>query len=157
MTEYKLKPVTETSWILHDHGTRLAIIVASDGKFKSIGKIEPKEFTSFDELEKLLKVSITVEEVSVDDEPTAGDIDGYPVKHNSVHDVETEKYPSYAKSSGSKIRFAAGYYGVNFSHGWVYSYCPKVNTLEENTWIGPFRSKLEMQNAITQQKNAPRV
>jgi hypothetical protein len=157
MIEYKLKPVTETSWILHDHGTRLAIIVASDSKFKSLGRIEPKEFDSFEELGKLLNAVITVEDVSVDDEPTVGDIDGYPVKHSTVHDVVTDRYPSYAKTQGSKTRFAAGYYGVNFSHGWVYSYCPKVNTLEENAWIGPFRTKLEMQNAITQQKNAPRV
>lgn len=157
MIEYKLKPITETSWIMHDHGTRIAIVVASGNKFKAIGNLDKKEFDSIEDIGTFLKASISIEEVAVENELTAGDVLGYPIKHTTAHDIVNDAYPSYAKVVGSKSRFAAGYYGVLFQHGWVFSYCPKISTLEEHQWIGPYRTKLEMQNAISQQKHAPRV
>lgn len=157
MIDFKLKPVTETSWILHSGGIRLAMMVANGVGFKAIGQLDKKEFDSLEDLADHLGGSVSFEEVEQDNEPEAGDINGYPIKHGSSFDIKEERYPSYSKAEGSSMRFAAGYYGVLFAHGWVNSYCPKTTTLEENQWIGPFRTRLEMRNAITQQKNAPRV
>lgn len=157
MIEFKLKPVTETSWILHSSGVRLAMIVANGSGFRAIGQIEKKEFDNLEDLSKHLGGPVEFEEVEQEAEPEASDVNGYPIKHSTSFDVKEDKYPSYSKVAGSSLRFAAGYYGVLFAHGWVTSYCPKITTLEENKWIGPFRTKLEMRNAITQQKNAPRV
>ena len=155
--EFKLKPITETSWILHNAGTRLAMIIADGKKLKAIGQLDKKEFDDLKELGKFLGGKVIIEEVEQELEPEASSVEGYPIKHAAAFDIVVEKYPSYAKVSKSTSRFAAGYYGVLFAHGWVFSYCPKVSTLEENNWIGPYRTKLEMQNAITQQKNAPRL
>lgn len=157
MIDYKLKPITETSYILHTGGNRIAMIV-SDGKgFKVIGTLDKKSFDSIEDMVDFFGGNLTIEQPEEDREPEAGDVDGYPIKHATAHDITNGAYPSYSKVEGSSNRFAAGYYGVMFAHGWVYSYCPKTTTLEENKWIGPFRTKLEMQNAITQQKNAPRI
>ena len=157
MIDFKLKPVTETSWILHSGGIRLAMMVANGTGFKAIGQLDKKEFESLEDLEDHLGGSVSFEEVEQDNEPEASDVNGYPIKHGSAFDIREEAYPSYSKVEGSSMRFAAGYYGILFAHGWVNSYCPKTTTLDENQWIGPFRTKLEMRNAITQQKNAPRV
>lgn len=155
--DFKLKPITETSWILHSAGIRLAMMVADGKGFKAIGQLDKKEFSDIDDLAKHLGGPVSFEEVEQENEPEASDVNGYPIKHGSAFDIKEESYPSYAKVEGSSNRFAAGYYGILFAHGWVTSYCPKVTTLDENQWIGPFRTKLEMRNAITQQKNAPRV
>ena len=157
MIDFKLKPVTETSWILHSGGIRLAMLVTSGTGFKAIGQLDKKEFASMDDLADHLGGKVTFEEPETENEPEVSDISGYPIKHGAAFDITEDRYPSYAKVESSSNRFAAGYYGVLFTHGWVTSYCPKITTLEENHWIGPFRTKLEMRNAITQQKNAPRV
>lgn len=157
MNSFKLKPLADKSWILHSNGTRLAMVILSDDGYKVIGQIDRKTFKDLDDMSSHLGGKITIEEVEQDTEPEAGDIDGYPIKHSSYHDVKQDAYPSYSRVQGSSNRFAAGYYGVLFNHGWVYSFCPKTTTLDENEWIGPFRTKLEMQNAITQRKNAPKV
>jgi hypothetical protein len=157
MIEYKLKPITDTSWILHNNGERLAMIVSTNTGYNAIGQLKIKSFKTLEELEATLGGKVTIEEVAEDKEPEEGDVDGYPIKHATSADIKNEAYPSYSKIKDSNLRFAAGYYGVLFSHGWVNSFCPKTTTLEENKWIGPFRTKLEMRNAISQQKNAPKV
>mgnify|MGYP006958837536 CR=1 FL=1 len=157
MIEYRLKPITATSYILHTGGNRIAMIVADGNGFKVIGTLDRKSFSGIEDLVEFFGGNLVIEQPEENDEPEASDINGYPIKHQTAHDVIEGDYPSYSKTEGSKLRFAAGYYGVLFTHGWVYSYCPKTTTLDENKWIGPFRTKLEMQNAITQQKNAPRI
>jgi len=74
-----------------------------------------------------------------------------------VFDVEEGDIVTYAKTTKGKARFAAGYYALDFDHGWTGSYCPRTSTLEENTYIGPFRTKLEMQNAMAQKKRVSKL
>jgi hypothetical protein len=68
-----------------------------------------------------------------------------------------EQFPSYAKTENSTNRFAAGYYGILFANGWVASYCPKVSTIKDNEWIGPFHTRLEMLSAISFKKKEPKI
>lgn len=158
MIEFKLKPITENSWILHSVNGRIGVVFKENNEYTVIGQIEKKKFKDFNELSLFLKGTVTIEEVEEDNTSIeAGNVDGYPIKHSKSYDIKNAEYPSYSKVEGSTNRFAAGYYGINFTTGWVYSFCPKVVTLEENNWIGPFRTKLEMQNAIIQKKNAPQV
>ena len=163
--EYKLKPITETSWILHHNGVRIAMVISSQSGYNMIGgaDIAHKHFTDIDDMMNKLGCKITFEENEKITEPEVGDVYGYPIKHGSAHDTRLESsannadYPSYSKTKGSDNRFAAGYYGVLFNHGWVASYCPKVSTIEDNIWIGPFRTRLEMLSAISSKKKEPKV
>jgi len=155
--EYKLRPVTDTSWILHQNGTRLAMIIANSTGYTAIGSLPNKHYSSLDDLSKKLGGTISIEEVEKEAEPEIGQVEGYPIKHSTACDITNDVYPSYAKTNGSSNRFAAGYYGILFSHGWVGSYCPKISTLEDNTWIGPFRTKLEMLSAISAKKKEPKL
>jgi len=153
MIEYKLKSILDNCWILHNSGIRIAIINKIDNAYKVIGKIDKKTFNSIEDIANYLKVSIVIEEPEVDQQTTEiGDIDGYPIKHTKAFDIKNETFPSYAKVENSQTRFAAGYYGLLFPNGWAGAYCPKASTLNEIEWVGPFRTKLEMNNSITQMK-----
>jgi hypothetical protein len=150
--DFKLKPITETSWILHNNGSRLAVITLNNNVYNLIGKIPIKEFKTLDELSEKLGGKVIFEEPEVQIEKEQGEINGYPIKHNNSFNIELKEYPSYTKTVESNNRFAAGYYAIQFSYGWTQSYCPKTNTLDSNNWIGPFRTKLEMLNAISTKK-----
>lgn len=157
MADYKLKPITENSWILHTNGNKLGMLIQNANGYKVIGSLDRKAFDNLEDLSQFLGGKITVEDVEQEQESEISDVDGYPIKHPMAYDIQLETYPSYTKVEHSSTRYAAGYYGVQFPNGWVSSYCPKITTLEDNKWIGPFRTRLEMLNAITQQKNAPRI
>lgn len=155
--EYKLKPVTDTSWILYHNGVKKAMIVSTSTGLTAIGDITYKNFVDFNDLAKKIGGAITFDETEKAAEPEASVIDGYPVKHPQTFDIKQNEYHSYTKKQGSTIRFAAGHFGILFNYGWVTSYCPKVITLEENQWIGPFRTRLELLSAISAKKKEPTV
>lgn len=156
-TEYKLKPVTDTSWILYHNGNKKAMIVSIPSGLIAIGDLQHKNFINFDDMSKKLGGTVSFDEIEKSAEPEISNINGYPIKHPQSYDLIENDYPSYAKKPGSAIRFAAGYYGILFNYGWVTSYCPKVVTLDENKWIGPFRTRLELLSAISAKKKEPTV
>lgn len=137
--------------------------LTEDG-IKSIGPMDKKLFASTDELQSYLGSALRVEAVEADDEQgeEIGNIQGYPVKHRTVFDVEEHDHPngkliSYSKTNKGKTKFAAGYFAIDFEHGWTASYCPRWQTLEEHGFIGPFYSKLEMQSAISAEKRKTKI
>ena len=153
MVKFNLKPITTTSWILSSGGNRLALVYHQpNGNVACMGQLERKKFDDFQDLEQYLGGTLVIEEsasidVSLTDE--LGEIAGYPVKHDTIHDPQETPVPSYKKLANSDIRFAAGYYGVLFSNGWVAGFCPKLATLSQYKYIGPFKTKLEMNHQIS--------
>ena len=78
------------------------------------------------------------------------EIDGYASKH-IVHNVETielkgKQIPTYTKTETSKVRYVAGYYGVRFPSDWRWFYGGKLDTLNTCDFIGPYKTKSEMQS-----------
>lgn len=159
MAGWVLKCLTESTWILERDGVRHSMVVATDQGLKVIGPLERKLFASMDELSAEVGGKLTVE--NRDEDGASGDeishIDGYPIKHSNAHDINRDGLVTYSKAPNSKARFAAGYYAIDFDHGWTQSYCPRISTLETHGYIGPFRSKLEMQNAISAKKREIRI
>lgn len=159
MITWQLKDLTENSWVLSKDGTRTALVVATPDGIKVIGNIGQKLFASADELGTYLGGEIIVEsrESDSEDGDEVGEVNGYPIKHKAAFDITEGDIVTYAKAAKSKTRFAAGYYALEFGHGWTASYCPRYQTLEDNTFIGPYRTKLEMQNAMSQKKRASKL
>jgi len=156
MMTYSLKQISDKSYILSEFGNRVAILTKNDQGITTIGKLPVKKFENWDIFEKYLGKSIEFE-IDVEEENSDKEmlqISGLPVKHSVIFDIQ-ENPTSYTKIQGSKIRFAAGFFGIKFEHGWTASFCPKLSTLESCEYIGPFTSKLEMSNAITNHKNRP--
>lgn len=153
MSVYTLKPVTDSSWILLADGNKLAIVVNMQGSLKLIGgNLKKSSFKDIDELSELVGSKVTIELAEDDSVEELGTIGGYPVKHRQAVAEASDVLPLYKKTVSSNTMYSAGYYGIRFNHGWVTSYCPKATTLQENEYIGPFTTKLEMQNAISQKK-----
>ena len=74
---------------------------------------------------------------------------GYPVAVDEVFSVEdVDTVPSYTKSDKSKIRYAAGYYGIMFSDQYVPAFCPKVSTLAKYTTMGPFSEVITLRSEL---------
>lgn len=70
----------------------------------------------------------------------------FPTKtepRNALWNVKL-KLPIYTKTGKSNSYHCAGYYIVRFPTGWVKSYCPKLVTLEQYDYRGPYKSRAEM-------------
>jgi hypothetical protein len=159
MSSFKLKEITESSYILEKDGSNVGLVTITVDGFKVIGPFDRKQFGDADELTQYLGGTLSIESRESDDDKDdeIGQINGYPIKHKSVFDVEEGDIVTYAKTAKGKARFAAGYYALDFEHGWTGSYCPRTQTLEENAFIGPFSTKLEMQNAMAQKKRVSKL
>mgnify|MGYP006175199783 CR=1 FL=1 len=79
-------------------------------------------------------------------------VKGYPSKHKA-HNINTievgdKLLPSYTKSETSRVIYVAGYYGIHFTKRWQGSYGTKLDTIGEYEFIGPFKSKSEMDTEV---------
>jgi hypothetical protein len=61
-----------------------------------------------------------------------------------VWDVQ-RKLPIYSKTPKSKSLFCAGYYLIELNGSWEENFCPKNITVARYQYIGPFKTKEEMQ------------
>lgn len=80
---------------------------------------------------------------SVASKPT--NLNGYPVKsavYNAKYD-QTVRGHTFCKISKSTVRYVAGYYVVQFSSQLILVLCPKLSTLLDNNFHGPYMTKLE--------------
>ena len=79
-----------------------------------------------------------------------GIVEDYPSKHvpynTETIELKGKQIPTYTKTETSKVRYAAGYYGVRFAVDWRWFYGGKLDTLNTYEFIGPFKTKSEMQN-----------
>ena len=158
MIRYTLKPLTETSWILAADGERIGLVSQVGERIKVLGKAAQGDHDSIDALRKKLGGKLLVEQPSEPPpEKEAGEVNGYPVKHPTWHNIVTEPVPSYTRTANSDTRYAAGYYALRFTNGWTQSFCPKLTTLSEYEYIGPFTTKLEMQHQISSKNKAINV
>lgn len=148
--KYILRPLTENSWILLGDGNRLGLVNSADNKITVIGQITPKTYDNIEALQKRLGSKITIEKnIPAVKELELGEVFGFPVKHNSTHDLESEPVPNYLRSAKSKDRYAAGYYAIKFANGWTPWFCPRLTTIAEHEFLGPFKTKIEMNHQIS--------
>lgn len=150
MTKITMKPLTESSWLLMENGERVGLVSKKDAGYRVMGGKFPGSYDDLSSMERRAGGRITLERMP-DPEPEKeqGLIDGYPVKHGEWHNTMIEPVPSYTRTQKSTNRYGAGYYALRFSHGWTAAFCPKLSTLTEYEYIGPFRTKLEMQHQIS--------
>ena len=146
--KYVLKQLLENSWILTEDSVRIGLVTKTNTGLSIVGKVDKKSFDSIVDLESYLGSTISIEQVTQPIEKESGNINGFPIKHDLFYNLETDPIPSYTRTERSSTRYAAGYYGLKFPHGWTASFCPKFTTLTDYECIGPFKSKMEMQHHI---------
>jgi len=107
---------------------------------------------SRDEVDEQFSIFQNIDVVNASSQPDIKkEVYEYPTKHtpyNAVLDVK-HKIPLYSKSPNSNNMYAAGYYIVHFPKGWVKGFCPKLSTLANNEFQGPFKSVMEQRQAFS--------
>jgi hypothetical protein len=111
-----------------------------------------KYFNSERALKKTFGKDVLISEVTPNIEiNTDKEVYGYPTSaqpFNPLLDVQ-RKLPLFTKSEKSKSLYCAGYYIIHFEKGWVKSFCPKLITVERYEYQGPFKTTVEMKQALS--------
>ena len=153
----KAVEMTSKSWVLYGKIDKLGLLRKIDDEgYGVIGGPFPGDYKSLTELEKKAGDEIKFQKP---DKIKVVDIveqylENFPVKHIEIFDVNNDSgYPTYTKKENSNDRYAAGYWGFEFKGTWQKSFCPRVKTINENPWIGPFKTKLEVEHEIRIKNN----
>lgn len=156
------KKLTDNTWMLtQDSGVKLGIAKKVNDEFVLIGKKEKYE-SLYDIAgkhgEKLKEANITTETLK------DLDIEGFPIKHKEFHNVEAHTITeavdtiySYNNSEKSEVLYAAGYYGIWFSNQYVIKKSPKLVTILENDFVGPFKDEFTTKFAVSQKNKEVNV
>ena len=139
-------------WIMEEDGVRVGTLSIADDKFMFSGPKGTQYFDSERALKKTFGKDVLINEVTVKEETSQdNDAYGYPTSttpYNPMLDVQ-RKLPLFTKSEKSKSLYCAGYYIIHFDKGWVKSFCPKLITVERYETRGPFKTDIEMRQALS--------
>jgi hypothetical protein len=149
----KAKPILKDKfWIVEDEGVRIGTLSVAEDKFMFSGPQGTKYFDSERALKKTFGKDVLINEVTTEvEESVAKEVYGYPTSttpYNPLLDVQ-RKLPLFTKSDKSKSLYCAGYYIIHFDKGWVKSFCPKLITIERYEFQGPFKTDIEMKQALS--------
>jgi len=151
MTELIAKPVVKNKfWVVEESGNKIATIQArEDGGFVYVHDEIREYFASVKNLKQKYKIKFNLSDKK--QKESAKIVYGYPVTtkaFNQVWDLQ-KKLPIYTKSSTSKSFFCAGFYLIHLNNEWIEQFCPKLITISRYKYLGPFKTKEDVQNAKT--------
>jgi len=147
MMQYQAKPIVQDKfWIVEKNGEKVGTLRFDDEYILTVNSKDVR-VKSKDELKN---ISFADTQVIVSQKKKEYEVHGFPCKnepYNGIYDLK-RKLPIYTKQEKSTSFFCAGYYIINFELGWRPAYCPKLITLTRNEYKGPFKTKLEMKEAL---------
>ncbi len=158
MTVTAKEIIKDKFWIVENNGEKIATLSLNDNKYMFSDSKGTKFYNDEQNLTKEIGTPISWSKLSITEIPKF-EIYNYPTScapHNILYDVK-KSLPLFTKSIKSKSLYCAGYYIIHFDKGWVKSFCPKLMTIERYQYQGPFKSKIEMKNALGQQNGKNRT
>jgi hypothetical protein len=151
----RLKTITNTSWLVigDSEDVRLGLLTESRQKYILMIKGEKKHFLDRKEVNKYFNENVfenLIEPEVEDDIKKDCFINGFPIDFNKPIEViiKGNKLPLYSKKASSEVYYSAGWYCLNFPKNWMQAFCPKLSTLEEYQYAGPFKTELEMRSQL---------
>jgi hypothetical protein len=150
MKKIQARAINEQNWILLEQGNRVALLGNNEGVWNLLNSSGSQCFDSLEQTQTALGAVIEFERLEKE-EPAVGEIGNLPTRHLNPQNISHDEIVSYTKLPTSRVRFAAGYWGIRFDHGWVPGFCPKLETIQKYEHLGPFSTKLEMLTVIRQQ------
>lgn len=152
----KLKPITETSWLVlgDTDDVRVGLLTKIKEEYTLMVKGEKQKFLDKKAVNKYFNENVFDNVIAVVEEAEENKtyyINGFPVDFDNPHEVilKGTKLPLFSKKSTSDVYYSAGYYCLNFPKNWMPAYCPKLSTLETYTYAGPFKTEMEMKSSLT--------
>lgn len=147
MSKLTATPVIEDKfYIVESHGSKVGTLKSSTSGYIFYNNIDNTEtlhtdlsFFSIKEKKSKTYVNDTVY--------------GYQTNAETVYNKSLlDSVPVYKKTATSQQYFAAGYYGIKFPRlGWSDAFCPRLKTLNDYDYIGPFKNLSDVQLAIKRQ------
>jgi hypothetical protein len=140
-------PVIEDKfYIVESHGSKVGTLKSFESGYIFYNNIDNtetlyKDLNSFNIKEKKSKTYVN------------DTVYGYQTNTEIAYDKSLQdNVPIYKKTATSQQYFAAGYYGIKFPRlGWSDAFCPRLNTLNDYDFIGPFKNLSDAQLAIKRQ------
>lgn len=151
----KATQLTKKSWILSKRGGRYGIMRQTEAGYAIMGGPFSGKYKTIAAIEKKVGDKVKFYESKIRTEIEEAFIEGYPVRHAEYYDVElNNNVYSYAKKEGSKDRYAAGYYAFFMNRDqWAGRFCPRIAMFEKYDFLGPFKTKMEMDHTVKIENN----
>lgn len=145
------KQLTKNSWLLNEGTGKPVTIVRLVDEHYVVNKED--KFKTLEEVAAHFGGKL-VEPVAQEETKEETELDGFPLKHKQAYNVEkivhdNREITVYKIKKDGKQSFAAGYYAVKFSNGYVGSFCPLLDTITQNESIGPVKTKLELNHLLS--------
>ncbi len=150
----KAVPMTEKSWLLYKKTERCGIMRLTD---KNEYVIMGGEYSGSYKNKKALKDAlneIVFEKPKTNKEQEKSLVGDFPVKHDTVFEIgEVDGLYPYTKIEGSTDIYVAGYFSVKNKEKWQTVFSPRLKTLEEVDFHGPYKSKIESDQEAKMENN----
>lgn len=153
MTEIHAKPIIEEKfWIVESDGIKCATLRKNeDNRFVMSNESGVEIFKNKKSILEKFGNDFFISQTLQKQENQNKEVHGFPSStnpHNAMFDVK-KRLPLFTKSKESKSLYCAGYYLIRFDKGWVKSFCPKLITVQRYNFKGPFKTELEMKQALS--------
>lgn len=146
MITLKMIEIQEHNWMISRKNAIVGFIFETD-KLHVLSEDYSGDYSSFDDFASKHKAKLSFEQIETKDR-VQQELEGFPVKHSTVFNVEHEPVLSYTKLEHSLDRYAAGYFGIKFKETYQPSFCPRISTITSYDYVGPFKTTLELQHAM---------
>jgi hypothetical protein len=148
----KAKPILKNKfWIIENNGQRIGTLSKQEDKRLLYSCSTGTEyFTDQKSFNKWIG-DVSWDKTTISDVDVNKEVHGFPTSttpHNVMYNVQ-KKLPLFTKSKKSKSLYCAGYYIIKFDKGWVRSFCPKLVTLENYGYKGPFKTEFTMRQELS--------
>jgi hypothetical protein len=160
----KLKPITETSWLVigDTDDNKIGLLTKLRDEYILMAKGEKKKFLDRKEVNKYFSEDVFDNVVESAQETLAKKdhfINGYPIDFETPHEVilKGNKLPLFSKKATSDVYYSAGFYCLHFPKNWMPAFCPKLSTLETYEYAGPFKDEYLMKQELSRLRKSKTI
>ena len=128
--------------ILYDGGVMFGTLSLKDESHQLFipGQMEESFSCDIDVIENDFKIEF-IDKQKSNEECVA--VKEFPTNCTEPEVVEHDELPCFLKRKGTKTIYAAGYYIIKFPNLLGKAFCPKLSTLENYKYEGPFLQEME--------------
>jgi len=161
----KLQQISDVAWIVQQGTKRIGILNKDVQEHYTFISGQSVELFDNDEEVREHFGNITLFEDRIDQPTTTNGnffIKGHRVNYPDPVPVEPsdpayrDDLPLYLKTEGSDVYYAAGWYAINFEKGWKHGHGPKLSTILQYGYKGPFKTEIECRQTLKKLNKAKR-
>jgi hypothetical protein len=143
-------------WIVEEQGEKVGTLTKNEDGYIFSKKGNISFYQSDKEISNEFGANFLTAKITTPKDNKELSVHGYPtrsVPYNSMYDIQ-RKLPLFTKSEKSKSVYCAGFYLIRFNVNWLKSFCPKLVTVEDNDYMGPYKTEIEMKIALSNVKRS---